>query len=173
MTLRTAAAAVLARWDSPQWEWTQHGPTADLMHVLRAELAQPAAPDVQPVAWIDKHGNIDRGLDAILSPDGWIPLYAAAQAAQPAPQPLENDWHNIALNTMHKRCHEAADAFWAYWNENGETHKRGYYESTWGAINRALRMVGITEHVWPQPSDAAAAAINRAAGITAAPTTGE
>lgn len=35
--------------------------------------------------------------------------------------------------------HEAADAFWAYWRENGETHKHGYYESTWGAINRALR----------------------------------
>ena len=86
--LHKAAQAVLDRWDSPQWEWRQHGPTADLMADLRAALAQPAAPDVQPVAWIDKHGNIDRGLDAILSPDGWIPLYAAAQAAQPAPQPL-------------------------------------------------------------------------------------
>jgi len=98
MTLRTAAAAVLARWDSPQWEWTQHGPTADLMHVLRAELAQPAAPDVQPVAWIDKHGNIDRGLDAILSPDGWIPLYAAAQAA---PQPLSDSQIRTASRDAH------------------------------------------------------------------------
>jgi hypothetical protein len=35
--------------------------------------------------------------------------------------------------------HEAADAFWKYWRENGDTHKHGYYESTWGAINRALR----------------------------------
>jgi hypothetical protein len=35
--------------------------------------------------------------------------------------------------------HEAADAFWKYWRENGETHKHGYYESTWGAINAALR----------------------------------
>ena len=34
---------------------------------------------------------------------------------------------------------EAADAFWKYWRENGETHKHGYYESTWGAINAALR----------------------------------
>jgi hypothetical protein len=34
--------------------------------------------------------------------------------------------------------HEAADAFWKYWKENGETHKHGYYESTWGAINAAL-----------------------------------
>ena len=35
--------------------------------------------------------------------------------------------------------HEAADAFWAYWRENGETHKHGYYESTWGAIDAALK----------------------------------
>jgi hypothetical protein len=30
--------------------------------------------------------------------------------------------------------HEACDALWKYWNENGETHKHGYYESTWGAV---------------------------------------
>lgn len=55
---------------------------------------------------------------------------------------------NIALDTRHRLCHEAADAFWAYWKENGETHKRGYYESTWGAINRALRLVGVRPHDW-------------------------
>lgn len=33
---------------------------------------------------------------------------------------------------------EAADAFWKYWRENGESHRHGYYESTWGAINAAL-----------------------------------
>ena len=43
-SLREAAQAVLDRWDSPQWEWTKHGPTADLMAALRASLAeQPAA----------------------------------------------------------------------------------------------------------------------------------
>lgn len=36
--LRTAAAAVLARWDSPQWQWLKHGPTADLMNDLRKAL---------------------------------------------------------------------------------------------------------------------------------------
>ena len=55
---------------------------------------------------------------------------------------------NIALNVRHQRCHEAANAFWKYWNENGETHKHGYYESTWGAINQALRIVGVVEHQW-------------------------
>ena len=42
--LRQAAQAVLDRWDSPQWAWRQHGPTADLMADLRAALAQPPAP---------------------------------------------------------------------------------------------------------------------------------
>lgn len=38
--------------------------------------------------------------------------------------------------------HEAADAFWKYWKENGETGKHGYYESTWGAINAAINIKG-------------------------------
>lgn len=39
--------------------------------------------------------------------------------------------------------HEAADAFWKYWRENGETHKHGFYEATWGAINAALAVAGV------------------------------
>ena len=35
--------------------------------------------------------------------------------------------------------HAGCDAFWRYWKENGETHKHGYYESTWGAIKAYLR----------------------------------
>jgi hypothetical protein len=31
---------------------------------------------MKPSAWIDKHGLIDSGWDAILDPDGWTPLYA-------------------------------------------------------------------------------------------------
>lgn len=38
-----------------------------------------------------------------------------------------------------KPTHEAVDAFWKSWEENGETHKHGYYESTWMAINAALQ----------------------------------
>ena len=40
----------------------------------------------------------------------------------------------------------AANAFWDYWKANGETHKHGYYESTWGAINNALRVSGVVMH---------------------------
>lgn len=42
---------------------------------------------------------------------------------------------------------EAADAFWKYWRENGETHKHGYYESTWGAINAALAVCDVNANV--------------------------
>jgi hypothetical protein len=56
----------------------------------------------------------------------------------------------LALNTMHQDCHKAADAFWKHWNKYGETHRRGYYESTWGAINCALRMIGVREHHYGQ-----------------------
>jgi hypothetical protein len=37
--LEKAAQAVLDRWDSPQWEWMTHGPTAALMADLRRALA--------------------------------------------------------------------------------------------------------------------------------------
>ena len=47
------------------------------------------------------------------------------------------------LNVSGDEGHKAADAFWQYWRENGETHKHGYYESTWGAINAALKVAGV------------------------------
>ena len=34
-------------------------------------------PEQEPVAWINEHGHIDCGLDAILDPTGWTPLYTA------------------------------------------------------------------------------------------------
>jgi hypothetical protein len=37
------------------------------------------------------------------------------------------------------RTNEAADAFWRVWRENEETHKHGYYESTWMAVDAALQ----------------------------------
>lgn len=78
-------------------------------------------------------------------------------AAQTAGVPEEGPF-GLALNVRHKKCHEAADAFWTYWNENGETHRHGYYESTWGAINAAIKLVGVVPHTYggqiaaaPQP----------------------
>ena len=45
--------------------------------------------------------------------------------------------------TLNIQQHHVADAFWEYWNENGETHKHGYYESTWGALAKALHRAAI------------------------------
>jgi len=39
----------------------------------------------------------------------------------------------------------AADAFWDYWDANEDKH--GVYETTWGAINAAIKASGIVEHV--------------------------
>jgi hypothetical protein len=36
------------------------------------------------------------------------------------------------------RTHSAADAFWDTWKKNNETHKHGYYESTWLAVDAAM-----------------------------------
>ena len=32
------------------------------------------------------------------------------------------------------QSHEGCNAFWEYWQENGESGKHGVYESTWGAL---------------------------------------
>lgn len=59
--------------------------------------------------------------------------------------------HGVALNLRHPKAEAAADAFWKYWRENGETHKHGYYESTWGAINRAIQAVGVVPYDYETP----------------------
>ena len=41
--LRKAALALLERWDSPQWEWAKHGPTADLIAATRSGIVRTAA----------------------------------------------------------------------------------------------------------------------------------
>lgn len=71
--------------------------------------------------------------------------------------PLKNcvDWQKLRASLSEapgepaiKPTQEAADAFWTYWRRNGETHVHGYYESTWGAINAALRTSGVVQHVY-------------------------
>jgi len=60
--------------------------------------------------------------------------------------PRHSTERDAVLEPAIKPTHEAANAFWNYWRENGETHKHGYYESTWGAINAALRTSGVVQH---------------------------
>jgi len=46
--LRQAAQAVVDRWDSLSWSWSEKTPTADLIAALRIALEQP---EQEPVAW--------------------------------------------------------------------------------------------------------------------------
>lgn len=73
------------------------------------------------------------------------------------PQPTQaqavQEWDPVPAKACIKPTHEAADAFWEYWKAKGETHKHGYYESTWGAINKALACG------WTQPTQAQAGAV--------------
>lgn len=55
-----------------------------------------------------------------------------------------------SLTPLCPRTHAAADAFWRVWRQNGETHKHGYYESTWMAVDAALCM---TEEQEPQEGE--------------------
>lgn len=90
--LKQAAQAVLDRWDSPQWEWAKHGPTAGLMADLRKAIE--AEPQQEPVAWVDeraigwlegrgKTASITTQLQTYKSPERPMPLYATPQQAQP------------------------------------------------------------------------------------------
>ncbi len=49
--LRQAAQAVVDRWDTPAWEWSEKGPTADLIAALRKALEQQQA---DPVAVVNE-----------------------------------------------------------------------------------------------------------------------
>lgn len=78
----------------------------------------------------------------------WLATHFPREASQPE---CVDTVGEVALNVKHKDCHKAANAFWQYWRENGVTHKHGYYESTWGAINQALRYVGVVPHEYKKP----------------------
>jgi hypothetical protein len=92
--LKQAAQAVVDRWDSPAWEWSQQGPTADLMADLRTALAQP---EQEPVAleavyetiiqWDEGGGKRSRRELARRIVD----IYTAPPAAQRPWQGLDED----------------------------------------------------------------------------------
>jgi hypothetical protein len=69
-------------------------------------------------------------------------------APEPPAPGVGEEW---ALDVSGRQCHDAAHAFWNWWAEYGETHRHGYYESTWGAINAALRVAGVVRHTYRKP----------------------
>ena len=51
----------------------------------------------------------------------------------------------------HNPQHESVDAFWKKWEEVGEPHKHGVYESTWMAFNSAVEALEVKDecdHEW-------------------------
>ena len=94
--LRKAAQAVLDRWDSPQWEWSTQGPTADLMQALRAALAQPAASGEPPKLLLPtmiENFIMAIATQAVASPDASVPKllrtlgYVPAASGEPVADP--------------------------------------------------------------------------------------
>lgn len=80
-----------------------------------------------------------------------LPEYQTAWTAWQAALKGRGEPLDIALNIKHADCYKSANAFWEYWRENGIPHKHGYFESTWGAINQALRYVGVIPHIYQKP----------------------
>ena len=66
----------------------------------------PPQPEQEPVAWINEHGHIDCGLDAILDPTGWTPLYTAP----PQRKPLTDE--EIAEFAQRMEASDPTDSFW-------------------------------------------------------------
>ena len=79
--LRQAAQQALEALERYQVKRQDFDRFADEITALRTALEQQA----EPVAWMDKHGNIDHGLDAILEPEGWKPLYTTPPQQQAEP----------------------------------------------------------------------------------------
>jgi hypothetical protein len=54
--------------------------TRPIQQTIEAIAAGEAELRREPVAWMDKHGNIERGWDAILNPNEFTPLYTRGKA---------------------------------------------------------------------------------------------
>ena len=74
----------------------------DAITALHTALEQQQA---EPVAWMDKHGNIDQGWDAILEPDGWMPLYTA-QHQYPWVGLTDEQLDDIAVVAQRRNLHD-------------------------------------------------------------------
>jgi hypothetical protein len=105
--------------------------------ILRKALAQP---EQEPVAWMDIDGNIDCGLDAILNPDGYRPLYTTPPQRKPLTDGLP--------------CCGYTDATAIKWNEFNhavQCHNCGHtYTQT---SNNPLTLDYIDQHIGADEGD--------------------
>lgn len=112
-------------------------PAADEIERLAAAPAQQEPPQ-------QSAGKLPTSAEMAAMDDGKPVLGTPLQQSSP-------NWQPVSPRACIKPTHEAADAFWRYWKENGETHKHGYYESTWGAINAALACGYVAPHQSAEP----------------------
>ena len=75
--LRQAAQAVVDRWDTPAWEWSEKGPTADLMAALRTALEQQAEPvqeRITHITWDERGVRTVNGIPDDAPQRPWVGL---------------------------------------------------------------------------------------------------
>jgi len=65
-------------------------------------------------------------------------LDAIAKAESANEQRLIDEIERLREREVRLFTHRGVDAFWKVWNEIGEPHIHGVYESTWAAFRRAL-----------------------------------
>ena len=95
--LKDAAQAVLDRWDSPQWEWSQQGPTADLMAALRQALIATIEAQTTRPAECDYTSYVAycRALEAYCDGMGQQehePVSAQIRFCQPQKHAIDSGW---------------------------------------------------------------------------------
>ena len=100
--LRQAAQAVLERWDSPPWKWSQQGPTAELMADLRAALEQPTVKESLTVA-----PDAQRFTEQQLRDYGSAEFERAVVLAMRATRPFGKTGDVIAVSIAHIKRSEA------------------------------------------------------------------
>jgi hypothetical protein len=123
--LRQAAQAVVDRWDSLSWSWSEKTPTADLIAALRKALEQPEQ-EQEPVAWAvqgcskmwrDEFAEIDAKAEAKRIGGTCVAyaLYTTPPAAQwDKPSASFNEWWDSDVMPPANPFDEGSAAYWAW-----------------------------------------------------------
>ena len=111
--LRAVAQAVLARWDSPQWQWAKQGPTADLMEDLRAALAAAQPAQAKPTDGLCTAARLVADATPDQLPMALDALRDHMELAQAEPQPvawLRQDGEKVITDTERQAWIDAGRA---------------------------------------------------------------
>lgn len=76
----------------------------------------------------------------------WKSRLAAWEHRRAETDRLREAQKDVSIAETMPLSYEGCEAFWKHWRENGETHKHGFYESTWGAIREYFLKAETTEN---------------------------